>query len=250
MFSAVFRRAPVLPEAVLFDAGLTLIRTASTTAQVAEPVLARSGVPFTPDSLRRAMTAADARVEAQWTQGDWFASERTVRLLFVSAYRAALAELPGVVGDADLAAHLADSIYDSYNDTQHWTLYPDVLPTLEALRGAGVQMGVVSDWGHGLEAIALELELGRYLRFMVVSSRFGLTKPDPAVFAMALERIGVRATDAVYVGDTYVKDVLGARAAGIQPVLLDRAGAAPDVDCPVVSTLTEVLPLIGLDAPF
>ena len=43
-------------------------------------------------------------------------------------------------------------------------------------------MGVVSDWGHGLEAIVLELELGRYLRFLVVSSRLGITKPDPSVF--------------------------------------------------------------------
>ena len=51
---------------------------------------------------------------------------------------------------------------------------------------------------------------------------------------------------AVYVGDTYLKDVLGARAAGLAPVLLDRSGAAIVQDCPVVGDLRELVPLLGL----
>jgi FMN phosphatase YigB (HAD superfamily) len=110
-------------------------------------------------------------------------------------------------------------------------------------------MGVVSDWGHGLEAILLELELGRYFEFVVVSSRLRVAKPDPRVFNMALARVDARSDQAVYIGDTYVKDVIGARAAGIAPVLLDRSGRAPEVDCPRIESLDELLELVGADRP-
>lgn len=232
--------------AVLFDAGLTLIRAASTSAEVAAPVLLAHGIEFDPASLDRVMDDAERHLESQWTAGDWFVSEQGVRRLFVDAYRHALARLAALEGDYATIDTLAGEIYDSYLDTRHWSAYPDVEPTLAALHRAGMAMGVVSDWGHGLEALVLELELGRYLQFLVVSSRLGVTKPDPYVFEMALRRIDVDAAEAVFVGDTYVKDVLGARAAGVTPILLDRSGGAPRVDCAVVHSLLEVLPLLGV----
>lgn len=234
--------------AVLFDAGLTLIRAASSSADVAGPVLASQGVSFDTSSLEAVMAEAEAQLEARWTQGDWFVSEAGVRRLFVDLYREALGRLPSLAGNPARIPALAGAIYDDYLDTRHWTAYPDVLPTLSALREAGLTMGVVSDWGHGLEALLLELELGDFFSFLVVSSRLGVTKPDPHVFDMALRRIDVDAAHAVYVGDTYVKDVLGARAAGITPVLLDRPGTAPRLDCAVVRSLTGLLPMVGLPA--
>ncbi|MFN2251366.1 MAG: HAD family hydrolase [Anaerolineae bacterium] len=237
---------PVPLEAVLFDAGLTLIRAASSTADVAAPVLRANGIPYDWDALSAVMARAEDRLEAQWLTEDWFASEAAVRRLFVSAYEAALASLPSIGGVEHLATALSHQIYDSYLDARHWSTYPDVLPTLQALHEAHVAMGVVSDWGHGLEAIILELELAPFFQFLVVSSRLGITKPDPSVFQMALARIGARPEHSIYVGDTYVKDVIGARAAGLTPVLLDRRGAAPTADCLVAPTLTAILRLVGL----
>lgn len=234
--------------AVLFDAGLTLIRSATRPEAVAEGVLAASGLPARPTELAAAMDAAQAHLEAVWHRGDWWAAEASVRELFESAYRRGLPEIAAVGADAALAARLASAIYADYQDTRHWALFEDVLPTLEALRKAGITMGIVSDWGHGLESIVLELELADYFAFLVVSSRLGIAKPQPGVFDMALARIGVPARQAVYIGDTYVKDVLGARSAGLAPVLLDRAGRGPAADCPTVRSLTELLPLLGLTA--
>ncbi len=232
-------------EAVVFDAGLTLIQTATPATEVARSVLEDQAVPFEAPDLAQAMDDAQAHLEATWHRGDWWASEAAVRDLFVSAYRQGLPRLPSVGHDTALADRLAAAIYDGYQDTRHWGLYPDVVPTLEALRRAGLCMGIISDWGHGLEAIVLELELHAYLEFLVVSSRVGVSKPDPAVFAMALDRIGVLPERAIYVGDTYLKDVLGARAAGLAPVLLDRSGSAIAHDCQVVGDLRELLPLVG-----
>ena len=190
-------------------------------------------------------------LERTWRQGDWWASELTVRELFVEAYQVGLRHLPRLSEPDEateaLIAGLATEMYQAYADAVHWALYPDVRPTFDRLRAAGILLGVVSDWGHGLEALVLELGLADDLCFVVVSSRLGIAKPDPHVFELALSRIGVPAARALYVGDTYVKDVLGARAAGIEPVLLDRGGSAPPSDCAVIGDLRALLGLIGLE---
>lgn len=235
--------------AVLFDAGLTLIRTATAAHDVAAEALASHGLRPHIRELREAMGLAEQRIEETWLREEWWGSEVKVRELFVGAYRAGLPVIPAIGDNEDLAAEMAHAIYEEYHETRHWELYPDVLPTLRRLGSTAARMGIVSDWGHGLEAIVLELELGQYLEFLVVSSRLGLSKPNPEVFRMALDRIGVPPECAVYVGDSYVKDVLGARAAGLAPVLLDRAGAAPILDCPVVDCLTALLPLVGVENP-
>lgn len=215
-------------------------------SEVAAEVLAGAGIAFDPDALAAAMAQAEGHLEATWHRGDWWASELTVRELFVTAYRIGLDALPGFGNDPVRAERLAADIYAAFHDIRHWAAFPDVLPTLEALRAAGVTMGVISDWGHGLESILLELELGDYFAFLVVSSRLGISKPHPEVFRMALTRIHVPPASAVYIGDTYIKDVLGARAAGLTPVLLDRAGRAANADCATVRELTGVLDLVGI----
>jgi len=238
-------REPML-RAVLFDAGLTLIRSITPASAVALEALADLNLVVAPESAASAMRRADHHLTRIWHHGDWWASEAAVRSLFIGAYQVGLRTLPGVGADEALVDRLAELIYTKYHDIRHWAPFPDVLPTLDALRAAGVTMGVVSDWGHGLETILLELELADYFAFLVISSRLGIAKPEPGVFEMALGRIGVPPAHAVYVGDTYLKDVLGARAAGLTPVLLDRSGHGPPADCLAVRELTDLLGLVGV----
>jgi HAD superfamily hydrolase (TIGR01549 family) len=234
--------------AAIFDAGLTLIESSTPPEEVARLALAEGGDVVESATLAEIMSDAQGEVESMWHSHDWWSSESEVRRLFTTAYEHSLSTKLAPHHEPTWAADAAHRIYDEYQDTRHWRLFSDVLPTLSALRASGVRMGVVSDWGHGLEAILLELELGRYFEFLVVSSRLGVAKPDPRVFEMALDRIGARAEEAVYVGDTYVKDVMGARAAGITPVLLDRTGGAPALDCLSIRTLHDLLELVGVDA--
>jgi HAD superfamily hydrolase (TIGR01549 family) len=229
---------------VLFDAGLTLIRNATAADEVASVVFAEHGVAASRPDLFTAMNAAEAMLQFRWHREDCWASEAQVRELFTSAYCLAFDALPAVRGTPTLARQLAGAVYDAYQDTHHWEAFPDVIPALEALRNEKIHMGIVSDWGHGLDAIVLELELAKYFEFVVISSRLGISKPDPQVFVMALGRIGVAPDDAVYIGDTYVKDVLGARAAGLTPILIDRSGHAPRLDCLRAGHLDEAVRLI------
>ena len=69
----------------------------------------------------------------------------------------------------------------------------------------------------------------------------GVEKPDPRLFRLALERTGAEARTTVHVGDFYHVDVVGARAAGITPVLLDAADLYPDCDCMRVRSLTGLV---------
>ena len=239
------------PDAILFDAGLTLLHSVTSAADMAAQVLHARGIDVPRVRVEAALQHTDQHLERTWRQGDWWASELTVRELFVEAYQVGLRHLPRLSEPDEatvaLIAGLATEIYQAYADAVHWALYPDVRPTFDRLRAAGILLGVVSDWGHGLEALVLELGLADDLCFVVVSSRLGIAKPDPHVFELALSRIGVPAARALYVGDTYVKDVLGARAAGIEPVLLDRGGSAPPSDCAVIGDLRALLGLIGLE---
>jgi len=69
----------------------------------------------------------------------------------------------------------------------------------------------------------------------VSSAGAGVRKPDPAIFAPALELAGCRPDEALHVGDTAEEDVAGARAAGIRSLLIDREGGVGDI-----SSLKEI----------
>jgi FMN phosphatase YigB (HAD superfamily) len=103
--------------------------------------------------------------------------------------------------------------------------FEDVAPALSAIRATGVKTVVVSNWDAGLEGLLTELGLRSALDAVVSSGAFGVAKPDPAIFLEALRRTDVAPQHAVHVGDSLVDDVSGARAAGIEPVLLARDGA-------------------------
>jgi putative hydrolase of the HAD superfamily len=113
--------------------------------------------------------------------------------------------------------------------------------TLAGLRARGLRTAVVSNADGRVEALLRGAGLGPHLELVVDSHFEGVEKPDPEIFHRALSRLGVRAERAIYVGDIYAIDVLGARAAGLAPVLIDAVGAYPDVDCPRIESLSELL---------
>src|SRR5262249_1397802 len=73
--------------------------------------------------------------------------------------------------------------------------------------------------------------LTAHLDFVIDSGLVGVEKPDPRIFRLGLDAAKVNAHEAVYVGDLYSVDVLGARAAGIEGVLLDPRGLWAPGDC-------------------
>ena len=90
--------------------------------------------------------------------------------------------------------------------------------------------------------------LGVEVECVIDSSAVGVTKPDPRIFEIALDAMGVAAADAWYVGDMPGIDVVGARNAGLRPFLMDPFQLHLDADCDRVASLSEVAALIRTDA--
>lgn len=172
-----------------------------------------------------------------------YASNAAARTFWSEYYAYSLRDIaPDVPREQVLSA--GSTLYDWYGDPAQWQPFNDVLETLEAARDRGLIQGVVSDWGTDLLPILHAHEITRLMDFVVASAVVGSSKPHRDIFLYALGRAGVSANETVYVGDSYVADVLGSRGAGLHPVLIDRDGKAPPIDAPVVRALTDVLGVV------
>jgi FMN phosphatase YigB (HAD superfamily) len=120
----------------------------------------------------------------------------------------------------------------------------DVLPSLRALRALGLQLVVVSNANGTVQALADRLGLTECVSCVLDSFVERVEKPDPRFFEIALARSGADRSSTIHVGDLYEVDVVGARAAGITPVLLDAADLYPDADCARVRSLAALVEML------
>jgi putative hydrolase of the HAD superfamily len=113
--------------------------------------------------------------------------------------------------------------------------YPDAEAALRRLRQRGLRLVVVSNWDCSLYTVLEGCGFAGLLDGAVSSAQAGARKPDPAIFAAALELASCEASEALHVGDTPEEDLDGAHAAGIRALLIDRDGGAGDI-----SSLVEI----------
>ncbi len=228
--------------AILYDAGRTLVRPRPQAADIWEFLSHQLGV-----DLARERKLPDvghfyyARLGKDGLGA--YDSDERARSFWSAYYAEALLEA-GVDLPREELASAGNAVYDWYQRPEQWEPYPDVRDALFLAHDRGLTQGVVSDWGTDLVPLLHAHEITQYLDFAIASAAVGASKPHPDIFRYALDRAGLEPHEVVYVGDSYIADVLGARAVGIAPVLIDREGKAPRVDCPVVRELTEVVGVI------
>jgi len=142
---------------------------------------------------------------------------------------------------AELATyHAAHNLWEHVSD--------ETVPVLERLRSTGRRLAVVSNSNGTVRAKLGRLGLARFFETIVDSREEGVEKPDPAIFAIALERMGARPETTVHVGDLYHVDVVGARAAGLRAVLVDPDHSYSDHDCARVASLTALADAVDSDS--
>lgn len=118
---------------------------------------------------------------------------------------------------------------------------PDVVPLLAALRARGLRLVVVSNANGRLRHLFDRLDLARWFDVLLDSHEWGVEKPDPRLFELALAQSGADAATTAHVGDLYHVDVAGARRAGLaHAVLYDPAGLYDAADCPRVARLADL----------
>jgi len=135
---------------------------------------------------------------------------------------------------------------------------PDAVETLAALRALGCKIGLISDCSPEVPVVWRETALAPLVDVAIFSCLVGLKKPDPRIYHLACERLGVKPQECLYVGDGDSHELTGASEAVMQAVLI----RVPDEDAyrhdaedwqgPSISSLKEVLQLVqsvgGADA--
>jgi putative hydrolase of the HAD superfamily len=125
-----------------------------------------------------------------------------------------------------------------------WNLYPEVAETLSALEGRSVILDVISNFDSRLNGILEGLGVAHRFEHIFISSRAGYAKPAPQIFHAALTQHGLRAADALHVGDSEKSDFRGANDAGLTGVLLERNGEGHAGVSPCITTLKNILLLL------
>jgi len=110
------------------------------------------------------------------------------------------------------------------------TLDPEAAPTLRQLRENGIRVGVLSNFDHEPHVLHILRQAGLtdLLDCIMVSGAVGLKKPDPAIFQLALTKLGTIASQTIFLGDHPEQDFAGAHAAGLQAILLERSASGVD----------------------
>ena len=150
----------------------------------------------------------------------------------------------GMGGEGDACRSVAQAITDRWLSSENFELYEDALPVLDALRVAGLKIGLVSNTSRDLDSFVSHFNLP--VDGWISSSRHGKVKPSPSIFMAVLDQLEVEPSAAVMVGDSLEDDVEGARALGMQAYLVDRDGRTEVPDA--LPTLLALPALIGIEA--
>ena len=121
-----------------------------------------------------------------------------------------------VLQSSGLGDQHAEQLYSRVIDPAEWAVYPDTVHVLKSLRQKGIRTAVVSNIAWDIRAVLAAAEVDEY----VLSFEVGAAKPDPRIFTSALARLGVRADEALMIGDSEENDG-AARGLGCAFALVD-----------------------------
>jgi len=228
-------------KAVFFDWFNTLSRFDPPRVELYHQAFQHFGIELDFKPLMRGILKADRYYFAENSRLP--AKERSVaeQLELYSCYPKAILDEAGIETAPDFPLKVLKLAMERHQELD-FVLFDDVLAVLNTLKERGLILGILTNASQDMNAIARKLGLESVVNFIITSQEAGSDKPHPQMFLMALKRAGVAASESVHVGDQYEIDVVGARGAGIKPILIDRYDISDDVtDCPHIRDLTELV---------
>ena len=202
---------------------------------------ARHGIRVSPDALRAAdphgrFAVDTANHVAMMNDAD--RGSMHFRVMF---------ERAGIPADAPVAKAL-DELWSYHSAHNLWEYVPpDVAPALERLAAGGVTLAIGSNANGIIHRVFERAGLRRYFSVICDSQVEGVEKPDPRFFEILVARAGGRPETTLHVGDLYHVDVLGARSAGLQSMLLDPHDLYAEYDVKRLKSLSELATMLDLD---
>ena len=231
---------PARPKAVLLDVGGVFLVPSH---DVIQGAFARGGVTADEDLLDRAHYAGARAFPADDVELDWPKRWRD----YLDGYMTEV----GTPDDQREEVH--EHLDNEFADAALWLReLPGARDGLRALAATGVRLGIISNADGLIGQRLAELEIlqvgpgiGVPVECVIDSGAVGVMKPDPRIFHLALDAMGIEAGDAWYVGDMPGIDVVGARAAGLVPVVMDPFEFHLDADYARISSLSALAEVIS-----
>ena len=204
------------------------------------------------NTLGLEITAEDTRRSGVWEHRYWAESGEMFRDhddypspdTFWTNY--ARRQLEWLGCPAEQARALAPEMRQYMSEAYHPqdVLLPGVESALRELSAGGYLLGVVSNREQPFGDYLVNKGLDKHVAFSLSGGEANSKKPDKGIFEHALRLADVCAEETIFVGDNYFADVVGARAAGIQPVLFDPERLFDEPDCPVICSHAELSKLL------
>jgi putative hydrolase of the HAD superfamily len=219
--------------AVVFDLDGTLLDHRRSTRAGLTTWLAGFGTDWS-EGIEQAWFTAEEKHFGAWRRGEISHDEQRRRRL-----RDFLPAIGRTVGSDDELDDVFRSYLDAYR--QSWVGFDDVDAAVDAVQRRGLRTGVLTNGTRELqEAKLAHLGLLERIGPVVCAADIGVAKPHADAFARLCDRLGLEAGRVLYVGDEHEVDIVGARAAGLRAVLIDRGQAEPVDEPDSIRSLAEL----------
>jgi len=147
-------------------------------------------------------------------------------------------ELFKIIGLSKHEDEWAEELFILFSQKKKWELFSDTIPALDKIKNLGYEMAVLANWNRDLSSLIVECGVSKYFSCILSSEELSIEKPDPEIFLYIMKHLSLKPENAMYVGNDYELDVISARSAGIEPVLIDRSNCYPNADCLRLESLT------------
>jgi putative hydrolase of the HAD superfamily len=235
-------------QAVFFDWYSTLVNIDQPRAEQYISIFRALGFEIAADRVVRGLLRADQYLTGEERRRPFTLRTRDERAAMYTVYPRLILEEAGQRDQEELAVRVRDLMREQRREPRPVfvpALFDDVFPALEALKVRGLVLGIISNASRELKLACEQAGLMPYLDVLMTSQAAGARKPEQLIFQRALQQAGIKAGAAFFIGDQYESDVLGARNAGLHPLLIDRYNLYPDIsECPRLRNLGEIMPYL------
>ena len=229
-------------KAVFFDLYQTLVRYQPSQEELEAKALKSFGINVTADALHHPILTANEYIYQQIAKRPLSQRTREETMALYMEYQRIFLKEAGITAEERVVLGLLGMMQQAKMDL---VLFDDVPAALDGLKKRGLKLGLISNIERDMTATLNKLSLSSRLDFVVTSQDAGFTKPQPEIFRYALKQAGVLPAEAVYIGDQYQVDIIGAQKAGMKGILLDRDGYYKEkLDCPKIKSLKELIKYI------
>jgi len=226
-------------KAVFFDLYHTLVRFEPPREELQARALKEFGIEVKPEVFRQPLFIADEFIYQEIARSPLSQRSAEDKMNLYARYQGILLKEAGIEASEQLILGLLGKMQKT---DMKLGLFDDVLPVLTDLNDRGLILGLISNVDRDIAPLLSELGLTSLLQVVVTSQNVGFNKPQPEIFYEALKQAGIQAPEAIYVGDQYQIDVVGASKVGMKGVLLDRGGYFEEsADCPRLQSLTQIV---------